>query len=74
MTTKENIFIAGDVSGVEEASTAILEGKLAAYSILKKMGKDTALQIDETRSELEKLRSGPFGTKILKGLEEVQYE
>jgi sarcosine oxidase subunit alpha len=74
MTTKRNIFVAGDVTGVEEASTAILEGKLAAYSILKNIGLNVNKNIEETLNELDRLRSGPFGSKILKGLKEVQYE
>jgi sarcosine oxidase subunit alpha len=74
MTTKKNIFVAGDIAGVEEASTAILEGKLAAYSILKNMGLNVDKNIEETLRELDRLRSGPFGSKIIKGLKEVQYE
>jgi sarcosine oxidase subunit alpha len=35
-TTVINLYVAGDSSGIEEATTAILEGRIAAYSIMSK--------------------------------------
>jgi sarcosine oxidase subunit alpha len=35
-TTVRNLYVAGDSSGIEEATTAILEGRIAAYSIMSK--------------------------------------
>ncbi len=73
-TSLKNVYVAGDVTGVEEASTAILEGEIAAYSILSNMGKDVEDKLSKTVSELSELRSGPFGNKIISGLKEVTYE
>ena len=37
-TSVENLFVAGDASGIEEATTAFIEGEIAAYSALLKLG------------------------------------
>jgi len=37
-TSVENLFIAGDASGIEEATTAFVEGEIAALSAAIKMG------------------------------------
>ncbi|WP_440059627.1 FAD-dependent oxidoreductase [Thermogladius sp. 4427co] len=37
-TSIPNVYIAGDISGIEEATTAFLEGELAAESILEREG------------------------------------
>ncbi len=71
-TTKHNIFVAGDVAGIEEASVAMLEGKLAAHSILLKHGKSSMKEIEDLRAQLDNLRSSPFSRKIKTGLGEVQ--
>ncbi len=71
-TTKSNIYVAGDADGIEEASTAMLEGKIAAFSILSKMGFDVKKVLEETKSDINELRSGPFSKKILQGIKEVE--
>jgi len=57
----ENVYVAGDVSGVEEASTAMEEGKLAAISIAKKRGyikgKKADRLIDQALKNLKDLRT-----------------
>jgi len=73
-TTVENVYIAGDASGIEEASTAMIEGRISALSILKHLGFDTESEIKEAREDLNKLRSSPFSKKVLQGISEVQYE
>ncbi|BAL81151.1 FAD-dependent oxidoreductase [Caldisericum exile] len=73
-TTKRNIYVAGDVTGIEEASTAMIEGKIASFSILKKLGFDVEGSLKETQNDLERLRSSPFSLKIVQGLKEVMYE
>ncbi len=71
-TTLNNVFVAGDVDGIEEASTAIMEGKIAAYAILKRKQLNVSKKLNETITELKNLRSGPFGNKILQGIKEAQ--
>lgn len=73
-TSLKNTFVAGDIDGIEEASTAMIEGATAAYSILIKMGKDATKERESSIKELNILRSGPFGKKIREGLKEAQYE
>lgn len=63
-TTVENIFVAGDICGIEEASTALDEGRLAGLSAIKKQG--FLVAEDETdciRKRLDGLRSGAFGVE-----------
>ncbi len=66
LTTKPFVFVAGDSSGIEEASTAMIEGKIAGISASKALGlqieKAERLQV-EYLDELKRLRDGPFGTK-----------
>ncbi len=73
-TSLKNTFVAGDIDGIEEASTAMIEGTTAAYSVLIKMGKDATKERESSIKELNILRSGSFGKKIREGLKEVQYE
>ncbi|RLE64794.1 MAG: sarcosine oxidase subunit alpha [Thermoprotei archaeon] len=73
-TTIEGIYVAGDVSGIEEASTAMLEGGIAGISAaLKIIGvNDKALEErEEMIRKLEKIRAGRFFDKIRKGLKKV---
>jgi thioredoxin reductase len=59
------VYVAGDLAGVEEASTAMEEGRLAGLSIAKSLGKGEVssieAEIDEACSRLDALRLGPFG-------------
>ncbi len=73
-TTLKNVYIAGDASGIEEASTAMIEGRISALSVLKRLGFETEKEIEEAREDLNKLRSSPFSKKVLQGISEVQYE
>ena len=67
-TTLPGVYIAGDASGIEEASTAMLEGRLAGLAAARAMdpGIDSA-EIDRSLGEaaagLAELRGGPFGEK-----------
>jgi len=70
MTSVHGIFTAGDVTGIEEASTAMLEGELAglgAVKYLKGESKDLQCRIDDTACRLAGLRAGPFGQKAREG-------
>jgi len=73
-TTVKNIFVAGDVCGVEEASSAIVEGYYTGLLVSERLGYKhnnfDELYID-FKSQLENLRSGPFGEKTRLGLKEI---
>jgi sarcosine oxidase subunit alpha len=74
-TSKPGIFVAGDVSGIEEASTAMLEGRIAGASSLETLkGQNPQAEtiIQSAKEELEQIRQGPFGTKPRIGKEKLQ--
>jgi len=74
-TSNPNIFVAGDVGGVEEASSAMVGGRLAGYSAALSLGygKDSAAKKQaEAMAELKELRAGPVAEEIRKGLEKME--
>jgi thioredoxin reductase len=64
-TTVSGVYAAGDITGVEEASTAMEEGSLAGIAAARSLGflsrAEAALKKQETLDRLNKLRSGRFG-------------
>ncbi len=66
-TTQPDIFIAGDISGIEEASTAMEEGRLAGINVAAELGyiseNEAKIRSDEIWDSLNSLRSGYFGQK-----------
>lgn len=68
-TNVKNIFIAGDIAGIEEATTAMIEGRIAGLTIAQDLsGKDLSEEIEFLQKELVEFRSGPFSEKVRKGL------
>ena len=65
------IFVAGDASGIEEASSAMAEGYLAGLCAAAKLG-HASEEFEQRRGEylkqLEDLRSGPVGERIRAGM------
>ncbi len=73
-TTVRGIFVAGDSSGIEEATTAMLEGRIAGLSAALLVGKASPKiyeDIKKAQDDLAEFRSGPFGKHILEGLKKV---
>jgi len=73
-STCPGLYCAGDVSGIEEASSAMVEGRLAGITaaISLRYSSDEALkQLEDAKSELDELRSGEVGEHIRKGLEKM---
>lgn len=73
-TSLEGVFIAGDAAGVEEACSAMVEGRLAGYGAAKSLGlgvRTVGILIQEMLNELDSLREGEVGAKIRKGLEKA---
>lgn len=64
-TTVEGIYVAGDVTGVEEASSAMEEGNMAGVAAAEALGFLTRDEADSHKLEIKKrldtLRSGFFG-------------
>jgi sarcosine oxidase subunit alpha len=70
-TTAPGVYVAGDVSCIEEATAAMIEGSIAGLSaaIATGMNRPEALaKRDEYVEELHVLRSGNTGKKIRDGL------
>ena len=59
------VYVSGDSSGIEEASTAMIEGKIAGVSAALSLGydKDAEKLRRDYSIRLEQLRAGPFGEK-----------
>lgn len=66
-TTVPGIYVAGDLAGVEEASSAMEEGKLAGLAVAKSLGyiseEDYKSKVDIVKKQLDSLRLGQFGQK-----------
>ncbi|SEA40402.1 Thioredoxin reductase [Pseudobutyrivibrio sp. ACV-2] len=66
-TSVPGIIAAGDVSGIEEASSAMIEGKMAGVCAAEYLGYCTEKELEETLKELENdlesLRQGMFAPK-----------
>lgn len=65
-TSIEGIFVAGDVAGIEEASTAMDEGRLAGLIVSKRLDCVGGNKYEELKLEilnsLKELRLGSFGS------------
>lgn len=73
-TSIQGIFVAGDVAGIEEASSAMVEGRLAGLCCAKRLGfvnPDFDKLKQDYLKQLHDLRSGPEGDTIRKGLAKI---
>lgn len=74
-TSVPGIYVAGDTAGVEEASTAMDEGRLAAAAAAEALGylsKEEAEKIKTgIRERLDSLRQGPFGDRRMAAKERI---
>jgi len=73
-TSIENIFVAGDASGVEEASAAMVEGQLAGLSAAEYLGFNIDNLKDKKQEaliQLTSLRQGSAGAHIRAGIEKT---
>ncbi len=74
MEVCDGVYVAGDVSGIEEATTAMLEGQIVGVHASLKLGyrlPDDEKQLEAWIKRLDDERSGPFGEKIRQGLRNV---
>jgi pyruvate/2-oxoglutarate dehydrogenase complex dihydrolipoamide dehydrogenase (E3) component len=64
-TSIKSIYVAGDVSGIEEASTAVIEGRIAGLAIAYSLGYlDEQSFLDQRAQQFQSmkgLRSGSHG-------------
>ena len=77
-TTVKDLYVAGDIAGIEEASTAIDEGRLAGVSAVEKIGllseHEAGIAKNQIWGRLNALRKGPFGEARAKIKEEILSE
>ena len=69
------LYVAGDAAGVEEASAAMVEGRLAGAVAAAELGADVAAAgaiIAQCQASLDSLRRGPVGAKIRAGLSKLE--
>lgn len=68
-TSLKGVYVAGDTTGVEEANTALEEGRIAGISAAESLGLIPKAEAEarraETHKRLESLRLGPFGERRL---------
>jgi len=64
-TTLEGVYVAGDITGVEEASTAMEEGRIAGISAAVSLGHglndETGDKLKAANERIAALRAGSFG-------------
>lgn len=74
-TSQRHIYVAGDVAGVEEASSAMVEGQIAGLSAAIGIGygdQSAVARLNDALEQLAALRKGPVGEKIRIGLSKVE--
>ncbi|MBC7263189.1 MAG: FAD-dependent oxidoreductase [Chloroflexi bacterium] len=75
-TTVPGIYVAGDLSGIEEASTAMEEGKLAGIAIAESLGyissEEAKIRKEAVSKRLDVFRTGPFGEAVRRAKEKLQ--
>jgi len=73
-TTVPGVFVAGDAAGVEEASAAMLTGRLAGLGAVHGLGLCPEYErlSKEARRNLASLRTGPTSDKVRAGLKKLE--
>jgi sarcosine oxidase subunit alpha len=71
-TSNAGVWMAGDVCGIEEASAAMIEGRIAGMSAAEALGfKAPDGNFEKYRLRLKNLRAGEVGEKIRMGISDV---
>jgi sarcosine oxidase subunit alpha len=73
-TSIPGVYVAGDASGIEEATTAILTGRVAGYSAAVRLlgpRRDLLEKREEALRLLREARRTPFSARVVRGLERV---
>jgi len=74
-STIKEIYVVGDTTGVEEANTALEEGKLAGIAVAESLNYLPPIKahelLNKTWKRLKDLRMGPFGEKRMLAKKEI---
>jgi sarcosine oxidase subunit alpha len=74
-TSKEQIYLAGDCAGIEEATTAMMEGKLAGLAAAVSLGyRDPQVleEIEQIIKKLDEFRSSPRSLALRNAVKKVE--
>ncbi|MGD9146990.1 MAG: FAD-dependent oxidoreductase [Anaerolineae bacterium] len=75
-TSLPGLYVAGDAAGIEEASTAMEQGRLAGLAAAQALGHLPPEQAErkkaEVRQRLDSLRIGSFGQDRITGKQQIQ--
>lgn len=74
-TTIPRVFACGDVTGIEEASSAMVEGQMVGLLAANQLGhvpEDLPTRIDALKAELKTLRMGPHAKKLRLGYAKME--
>ncbi|MBO5260671.1 MAG: FAD-dependent oxidoreductase [Coprococcus sp.] len=67
-TSVSGIFAAGDVSGIEEASSAMIQGRIAGVCVSEYLGyctsEEKTAEVSKLKEDLESLRQGMFAPNM----------
>ncbi len=67
-TTQPGIYVAGDIAGIDEASTAMEEGRIAALAAAESLGRLGGEEADalkkSARKRMEEFWDGSFGRRV----------
>jgi pyruvate/2-oxoglutarate dehydrogenase complex dihydrolipoamide dehydrogenase (E3) component len=74
-TSKRGVYVAGDITGIEEANTAMDEGRLVGVAVAEKLGRVDRSKTEELKSDIRRrladLRIGSYGRQRAEGKQEV---
>lgn len=71
-STVKGLYVCGDAAGIEEASSAMMEGAICGLHVAKSFGISIETELLESyESQLNELRAGPFGHKTTIGLSKL---
>ncbi len=73
-TSVEGVYACGDLANIEEASSAMVEGRIVGINAARSLGRSVEnadFRIKALRHELKDLRGGPPGDKVRKGLKKL---
>jgi sarcosine oxidase subunit alpha len=76
-TSVAGVYVAGDVASVEEASSAMMEGRIAGLAAAESLGygsEQLNVEKKDALEQLHSLRSGPVGEKIRSGMHNLMQE
>ena len=69
-TSIKDLYVVGDAASIEEASSAMIEGRIAGIAASLSFltdKKEELMEMEELKAELKSLRSSRFGEKIVSG-------